>query len=250
MTRKREKPRRLEGIRTVLLDVDDTLWENNLFFNQVHAWLCRQARLAGFTDRAIHQIMHDLELSHIKLMGFGYDSYERSLLGGVRRISHGGTRGGDHAGLHRRAREWVHFLRHHPMHLLEGVAEAMPLLHSTHRTILVTKGSHRDQMSKVHRSGLLPHVHEAEVVRHKTPEEYREVIRKFDLDPETTVMVGNSPKSDINSAKAAGLHTIYVPHPQTWYLELEPIRNDVMETVEVRNFREVLWVLGLLEESD
>jgi putative hydrolase of the HAD superfamily len=32
-------------------------------------------------------------------------------------------------------------------------------------------------------------------------------------------MVGNSPKSDINPALAAGLNAVFVPHDQTWVLE-------------------------------
>ena len=36
-------------------------------------------------------------------------------------------------------------------------------------------------------------------------------------------MVGNSPKSDINPALAAGLHAVFVPHDQTWILEHEVV---------------------------
>jgi putative hydrolase of the HAD superfamily len=36
-------------------------------------------------------------------------------------------------------------------------------------------------------------------------------------------MVGNSPKSDINPALAAGLHAVFVPHGNTWILEHEDL---------------------------
>jgi putative hydrolase of the HAD superfamily len=36
-------------------------------------------------------------------------------------------------------------------------------------------------------------------------------------------MVGNSPKSDINPALAAGLHAVFVPHGDTWILEHEEV---------------------------
>jgi putative hydrolase of the HAD superfamily len=32
-------------------------------------------------------------------------------------------------------------------------------------------------------------------------------------------MVGNSPKSDINPAIAAGLNAVFIPHADTWILE-------------------------------
>jgi putative hydrolase of the HAD superfamily len=36
-------------------------------------------------------------------------------------------------------------------------------------------------------------------------------------------MVGNSPKSDINPALAAGLNAVFVPHDETWILEHEEL---------------------------
>jgi putative hydrolase of the HAD superfamily len=36
-------------------------------------------------------------------------------------------------------------------------------------------------------------------------------------------MIGNSPKSDINPALAAGLHAVFVPHGNTWILEHEEV---------------------------
>jgi putative hydrolase of the HAD superfamily len=36
-------------------------------------------------------------------------------------------------------------------------------------------------------------------------------------------MIGNSPKSDINQALAAGLHAVFVPHGNTWILEHEEL---------------------------
>jgi putative hydrolase of the HAD superfamily len=36
-------------------------------------------------------------------------------------------------------------------------------------------------------------------------------------------MVGNSPKSDVNPALAAGLNAVFVPHGSTWILEHEEV---------------------------
>ncbi len=36
-------------------------------------------------------------------------------------------------------------------------------------------------------------------------------------------MIGNSPRSDINPALAAGLNAVYIPHPHTWQLEHEEV---------------------------
>jgi putative hydrolase of the HAD superfamily len=36
-------------------------------------------------------------------------------------------------------------------------------------------------------------------------------------------MIGNSPKSDINPALAAGISAVFVPHGNTWILEHEEV---------------------------
>ena len=44
------------------------------------------------------------------------------------------------------------------------------------------------------------------------------------FDPDRTWMIGNSPKSDINPALAAGMRAVWVPHERTWGLELEDVK--------------------------
>jgi putative hydrolase of the HAD superfamily len=45
------------------------------------------------------------------------------------------------------------------------------------------------------------------------------VIAHHELTPHTSWMIGNSPKSDINPALAAGLHAVFLFHKDTWVLE-------------------------------
>jgi putative hydrolase of the HAD superfamily len=41
--------------------------------------------------------------------------------------------------------------------------------------------------------------------------------------PPKTWMIGNSPKSDVNPALAAGYNAVFLPHPRTWILEREEL---------------------------
>ena len=52
---------------------------------------------------------------------------------------------------------------------------------------------------------------------------YAGVVEKYRLAHDVTWMIGNSPKSDINPALAAGLHAVFVPHGDTWILEHEEV---------------------------
>jgi putative hydrolase of the HAD superfamily len=104
-------------------------------------------------------------------------------------------------------------------HLAE-VAATLRSLAGRHRVVLVTKGDGDDQMGKVARSGLRRHLHQVDIVPEKDVAAYRDLLRRHGADPGRSWMIGNSPKSDILPALAAGLGAVFVPHPATWSLEL------------------------------
>jgi len=52
-------------------------------------------------------------------------------------------------------------------------------------------------------------------------------------------MIGNSPRSDINPAMKIGLNAVYIPHPQTWTLEHEPVVAGSGKLVILPSFREL-----------
>jgi len=87
----------------------------------------------------------------------------------------------------------------------------------------MTKGHPAEQSGKVERSGLKEYFSAVEIVAEKDESTYRSVIAKYALTAEATWMVGNSPKSDINPALAAGLHAVFIPHDNTWILEHEEL---------------------------
>jgi putative hydrolase of the HAD superfamily len=83
----------------------------------------------------------------------------------------------------------------------------------------MTKGDQAEQASKLARSGLAAHFSAVEIVTEKDPPTYSEVIHRHELAPHTSWMIGNSIKSDINPALAAGLHAVFLFHKDTWVLE-------------------------------
>jgi putative hydrolase of the HAD superfamily len=66
---------------------------------------------------------------------------------------------------------------------------------------------------------LATHFTAIEIVAEKDPATYREVIQRHQLLPETSWMIGNSPRSDINPALTAGLNAVFLFHENTWVLE-------------------------------
>ena len=122
-----------------------------------------------------------------------------------------------------RVAEFARSIAGHEIELMAGVAKTLPELALGHRLLLMTKGDEVAQREKVLRSGLAKHFSAVEVVAEKDCGAYMRVCEKHELAPSATWMIGNSPRSDINPALAAGLHAAYIHHPGTWVLEHGPL---------------------------
>jgi putative hydrolase of the HAD superfamily len=109
--------------------------------------------------------------------------------------------------------------------VIEGVEETLGYLSERHELTLFTKGHPDEQLLKVDRSGLGRYFAHKTVVKEKDVEAYSRLVEERGLTRESTWMIGNSPKSDINPALDAGLHAVLVPHPHTWVLEHQDLRD-------------------------
>ena len=116
-------------------------------------------------------------------------------------------------------RSFARSIAEQEIELLPGVAETLADLATRHRLILMTKGDEAEQADKLARSGLAQHFSAVEIVAEKDPATYRAVIVRHELTPHSSWMIGNSIKSDINPALAAGLHAVFLFHKDTWVLE-------------------------------
>lgn len=200
----------------VLLDADDTLWENNVYFEHaIHDFLTflNHSRLSHDEVRAV---LDEVE----RLMGYGSENFTRSLVETYRRVAE--TAPGE-AEI-QQVRQFGERIRTQPMQLLAGVPETLTYLAPRHDLLLLTKGDAEEQRLKVERSGLETFFRQVVIVPEKDVATYQRVVGEVRVDPRDTWMVGNSPRSDINPALAAGLNAVYIPHPQTWRLEHEEVQ--------------------------
>jgi putative hydrolase of the HAD superfamily len=55
-------------------------------------------------------------------------------------------------------------------------------------------------------------------------------------------MIGNSPRSDVNPALAAGLNAVFIPHDFTWVLEHEVVNAppEAERLLELARFADLL----------
>jgi len=221
--------RRIE--RALLVDADDTLWENNIFY--LHCLARFQDYMASFgCDReAAAAMLERAERETIPTMGYGPDGYVAALGIACERLLDNGS--GVPPGAVEGARKLGDSVLNMPMIVLPGVEATLAALWRSSELVLVTKGDLRVQQDKLARSGLTRHFDAVYVVAEKDAAVYRRIAAERGLRPGYTWMVGNSPKSDINPAIEAGLGAILVPHDHTWTAEVQQLeRAELVVTLE------------------
>jgi putative hydrolase of the HAD superfamily len=190
------------GAQTLLIDADDTLWENNIYFERAIAAFISFLDHREHSPEAVRLVLNDVERDSIVKHGYGLHSFVHSLIETFEKLSVDPVT----PELHERIRSFAHQIADHPIEVLPGVPETLHYLGERHHLILMTKGNPAEQSGKVERSGLKEYFSAVEIVAEKDESTYRSAIAKYALPADTTWMVGNSPKSDINPALAAGLH--------------------------------------------
>jgi putative hydrolase of the HAD superfamily len=125
--------------------------------------------------------------------------------------------------LHAQVNSFAHAVADHPVELLPEVPETLQYLSARHRVIMVTKGAIVEQTGKIERSGLKDYFVATEIVAEKDAAAYEAIVEKYELEHNSTWMIGNSPKSDINPALATGLNAVFIPHGDTWVLEHDEV---------------------------
>jgi putative hydrolase of the HAD superfamily len=199
----------------LLIDADDTLWENNIYFEHaIHDFITflNHSRL---TPEEVREVLDDVE----RLMGYGSANFTRSLVETYRRLAEGDLQDADV----QQVRQLGERIRSQPLQLIDGVAETLEYLAARHDLFLFTKGDHEEQQLKVERSGITGYFRQVLIEPEKDVATYRRIVGELEVDPQLSWMVGNSPRSDINPALAVGLKAVYIPHPHTWRLEHEEI---------------------------
>jgi putative hydrolase of the HAD superfamily len=224
----------------LIFDADDTLWENNIYFEQAFAQFCEYLRHSSLTPDEIRGILDEIEIVNNKIHGYGAVNFGRNLSQCYLRLA---ERAVDEHDLER-VKAMAHQILAQEVELMEGVAETLPFLAEKHELTLCTKGNWDEQNRKIDNSGLRPLFAHCAVVKEKTRETYQQLARERGFDPERTWMIGNSPKSDINPSLAAGLRAVFVPHLRTWTLEREDIRDPAGGLIVVEKFRDLAALFG------
>jgi putative hydrolase of the HAD superfamily len=205
--------------QTLLFDADDTLWENNIYFEQAITAFISYLDHRVHTAEEVREHLNHCERKTIAEYGYGLKSFHRSLMACFEQLSDVPIT----PEKHERIVSFAHSIADREIELLTGVEETLRELSTRQQLFLVTKGDLEEQTGKLERSGLSAYFSRVEVLAEKNPAAYAELVERHALKPRKTWMIGNSPKSDINPSLAVGMNAVFIPHDFTWVLEHEVV---------------------------
>ncbi|MGH9661785.1 MAG: HAD family hydrolase [Bryobacteraceae bacterium] len=206
--------------QTLLVDADDTLWENNIYFERAFAEFADFLGHSRLAASEVRDVLDEIESVNARVHGYGSANFGRNLRQCYQRLCERQIHEADLATV----MSFAERILECPMELIPGVEPTLDYLAARHELILFTKGSADEQKLKIDRSGLGRYFAHAAIVKEKDRDAYHGFAAGRQLDRSRTWMIGNSPKSDINPALDAGLGAVFIPHAHTWVLEKQAIR--------------------------
>lgn len=112
----------------LIFDADDTLWENNIYFEQAFDDFCEFLNHSSMTSPEVRAALDEIEIANNKIHGYGALNFGRNLSHCYRKLAQRGIADGDLDVVMSYARRILQC----PMELIEGVVETVPLLAERH----------------------------------------------------------------------------------------------------------------------
>ena len=216
----------------LIIDADDTLWENNIYFERAFEQFCDFLAHSSMPPSEVRAVLDEIEAVNNKIHGYGTANFTRNLTECYHQLV---ERDVGHEDLPM-IMSFTEQILHHPIELIPGVEETLEYLSARHDLTLFTKGHPEEQKLKLDRSALAVYFGHTAIVKEKDAASYAALIRERQLARERSWMVGNSPKSDINPALEAGINAVFVPHEHTWRLEYEEVRESTGRLLRIESF--------------
>ena len=201
-------------LTTIGFDADDTLWQNEQFYQLTQARFLELLKDHADPEQLPDRLLKVM-LRNIGIYGFGIKSFTLSMAEAAIEVTEGRAPASVIGEILAAGRE----MAEHPVETLPHARETLEALAGRYRLVLITKGDLFDQERKIAQSGLGEMFQAVEIVSDKNRATYERVFSRHGDGPGQAMMIGNSLKSDVLPAIAAGSWGVYVPHDLTWAYE-------------------------------
>lgn len=233
----------------IALDADDTLWQNEDLYYAARERF-REIMAPYSVNGDVDALADHLEVANIDVYGYGVMSFVLSLIEAGLELTNDGLRGEDVRALMDLGKTMLTA----EVLLYQTTEDVVSHLAGSYNLIVITKGDLLHQRNKVLRSGLGDYFGGIEVVSHKRPEDYAEVLRRHRVPPDRFLMIGNSMRSDILPVLELGGWAIYVPSKKIWAHEAAGAPADLppylrQRVSEAQSLDEVPALITALQQS-
>jgi putative hydrolase of the HAD superfamily len=201
-------------LTTVGVDADDTLWHHETVFRLTQDRLAELLSPYAAADD-LHAHLAEVETRNLRFYGYGVKAFTLSMIETALAFA-----GNDAAGVIREILAAGREMLTHPIETLPGVEETLTRLGERFRLVVITKGDLLDQERKVAASGLGDLFSAVEIVSEKDAAAYARIFARHGTGADQAAMIGNSLRSDILPAIAAGALGGWIPYPLTWAREV------------------------------
>ena len=163
----------------LIVDADDTLWENNIYFERAFDEFAVFLDHASMTPREVRDVLDEIENANARIHGYGSLNFARNLRQCYERLA---CRMIHEADL-QTVMGFAERILECPMEVIDGVPETLAYLSDRHTLTLFTKGNPDEQKMKLDRSGLAGFFDHMEIVREKDAAAYRQLVAERAMEP-------------------------------------------------------------------
>ncbi len=216
-------------LTTIAFDADDTLWKNNAHFNTTEDTFISLLEEYSTSADLKSQLL-ETERRNLEYYGFGVKGFTLSMIETAIEVTQGRVPTAIIAQMLDLGRELLRY----PIELYPEVREVLQELQDDYTVMLITKGDLLDQERKIAQSGLGDLFDHVEIVSEKTKDVYQGIFNRIGVRTESTMMIGNSIRSDIIPALEIGAYGVLIPNTDEWEFE-----NEGTFPVDMRRFFEI-----------
>ncbi|PJI55801.1 hypothetical protein CTI14_01805 [Methylobacterium radiotolerans] len=214
----------------VIFDADDTLWSTQELYDQA------KGRFAEIVSPELHSrkaLITQLDLYDAKAVqtqGFSRNRFGDSMQAVYMAICQEAGTAPD-LRVQNQLRQVANEVFRRAPSVYPDAHSALQRFQSMYRLFLLTKGDEEVQRERISRSGLTLYFEQIYIVPDKTASSYTQILQGHGIPQGHSWAIGNSARSDINPALAAGLRAVMIPNT-SWVYEIQQLQGGEVKVVD------------------
>lgn len=194
-------------IKTVFIDMDDTLLATTALYEVAKDKFKAYMAPYGITREELEAVYNQAERDNFKIHGYSRARFPASFENTLKHFIPDAT-----PEMVADIRSFGEAVFDTPAALLPGTEEAIDLLTGKYPVYLVTQGDRTVQTPRIAQLPFGEKLSGVFIIEEKSKETFTTIAAQLGYKPGEVVMIGDSLKSDVKPAVAAGLHAYWVEH--------------------------------------